>query len=418
MSKLRRLVRAWERMKNEPGLSRNVAVTVALVVLAGVAGGIILTNQRFDWPWEDKFPFYATLQSSPGVSPGNGQEVRIAGVQVGEIRSTEVDDHGNAKLGLAIDPQYHVYDNAKVVLRPKSPLNEMYVELNPGGPPGKELKKDGVLPVGNSTRPIQVDEVLGHLDVNTREALTSLLSEADVALAKAPNQLPEGVSATDQVARNLRPVAEALQTRKDTLAKLVTSLQEIASSVGGDDKRLSELATALQRTLHTVGKRNDTLDATLATLPDVTRQLKQATDAVQGLSNQLDPTLDNLHRATGTLPDSLSRLTKTVDQVGNTVDSAAPVVAKARPVVADLRPFVGKLNGALPSLRSITKNLDPVTGNLVSHLNDLGAFVVQTRSVTSLTDSNAGVLRAQVGIAPSSIPTDLFNFLSTPKPGR
>jgi phospholipid/cholesterol/gamma-HCH transport system substrate-binding protein len=405
-------------MKNEPGLVRNLAVTLALVLLASVCGGIILTNQRFNWPWEDELTFYVTLRSSPGVSPGNGQEVRIAGVQVGDIRSVDVDDNGNAKLGIAIDPQYRVYDNAKVVLRPKSPVNEMYMELNPGGPPGKQLSDDAVLPVANSQRPIQIDEVLGHLDVNTRDALTSLLSESDVALAKAPEQLPEGVKATDQVARNLRPVAEALQTRKDTLAKLVTSLQQIATSVGGNDTRLSELATALQRTLNTVGTRSDSLDATLAALPDVMRQLKQATQAVQGLSDQLDPTLDNLQKATGTLPDSLSRLTKTADRIGQTVDVAAPVVAKARPVVADLRPFTGKLNEALPALGSITRNLDPVTGNLVSYLNDLGAFVVQTRSVTSLTDGNSGVLRAQVGIAPSSVPTDLLNFLSTPKPGR
>jgi phospholipid/cholesterol/gamma-HCH transport system substrate-binding protein len=415
---MNRVSRAWERMRNEPGLSRNLAVTVGLFVLAAVAGGIILTNQRFNWPWEDEFTFYVTLQSSPGVSPGNGQEVRIAGVQVGDIRSVEVDDQGDAKLGLAIDPQYRVYDNAKVVLRPKSPLNEMYMELNPGAAPGKQLDEDGVLPVANSARPIQIDEVLGHLDVTTRDALTSLLSESDVALAKAPEQLPEGVAETDQVVKNLRPVAEALQSRKDTLANLVTSLQQIATSISGDDKRLSELATALQRTLDTVGKRNDSLDATLATLPDLTRKLKQATDSVQGLSDQLDPTLENLHKATGTLPESLSRLTKTVDRIGSTVDAATPVVAKARPVVADLRPFVGNLNEALPSLGSITKNLDPVTGNLVSYLNDLGAFVVQTRSVTSLTDGNAGVLRAQVGISPNSIPTDLLNFLSTPKPSR
>jgi phospholipid/cholesterol/gamma-HCH transport system substrate-binding protein len=408
----RRLGKTWERIRREPGLGRNIGVVVALVALAGVVGGVILSNQRFNWPWEDSFALYATLEEVPGVAPGQGQEVRIAGVPVGDIRSASVDDEGNARLELALDPEHKVYDNATVVLRPKSPMNEMYVELNPGGPPGRQIANGDVLPLANSRRPVQVEEVLGHLDANVRDSLTALLSEADVALSRAPERLPKGLNATDDVVRQLRPVAESLQTRREKLAKLVTSLRQVAEGVGSDDERLTKLLGSMQSTFGSLDAKGASLDRSLASLPELTHRLRRATDAVQELSDELDPTLENVREASGSLPKSLSRLTKTVDRVGRTVDVAKPVVSKARPVLADLRPFTRDLRQASPALQSITSQLDPVTGNLVAYLDDLGAFILNTRSLTSLTDGNGGLLRAQATVAPSSVPPDLLKSLT------
>lgn len=406
----------WQRVRSEPGLFRNVFVLAGLMVLGAVVAGYILSNQRFTWPWTDRFVFNASFTEAPAVSPGNGQEVRIAGVSVGEISDASVGDRGKAVLELSIDPQYRVYDNARLVLRPKSPLNEMYVELDPGSEQGKPLSEGQTLPAANSHRPIQVDQVLGHLDGNTREALTSLLSESDTALASAPGKLPGGIDATSRVVTDLKPVVEALQTRKDSLARLVTSLGQISSAVGGNDKRLSEVASSLQTTLRSLNKNSGPLNSTLSQLPDVTDQLTAAMESVQTLSGELDPTLDNLKKASGELPDALDRLTGTVDKVGETVDQAAPVVRKARPVVADLRPLVSDVNAALPDLRASTGRLDHVTGAAVPYLNDLAAFITNTRSVTSLEDANGGILRGLLEITPTSLPTDVLAPKSTPTP--
>ncbi|MCU1679976.1 MAG: Mammalian cell entry related domain protein [Amycolatopsis sp.] len=409
-----RFRRFMDRVKTEPGLKRNVSVLIALIALAGVAGGIILTNQRVNFPWDNKFEFYATFAGSPGVSPDHGQEVRIAGVAVGEIKTADVDNRGMARLELSIDPQYKVYDNATVVLRPKSPLNEMYVELNPGNAAkGHPLAADGVLPVTASQRPIEIDEVLDHLDDNSREALTTLLQESDTALAAAPQNLPQGLTATDQVAQKLQPVLAALNTRRDGIQHLVTALQQISSSVGDDGGRLQSLADSLQTTLSVLGQKSSSLDSVLGQLPDLTTQLKAATDSVGTLSSQLDPALDNLKNASSTLPDALSKLTGTVDQLNTTLDEAKPVVDKAGPVVADLRPYVRDLNVALPDLRVTTTRLDPVTSALVKYLPDLGAFVVNTHSMTSLADANGGILRGMLEITPTTLPLDMSKILPT-----
>ncbi|AJE87259.1 Mammalian cell entry related domain protein [Streptomyces albus] len=409
-----RLRRGWQRIRTEPKLGRHVAVITALAVLASGVGGYILNHQRLSWPWDKSFTFYATFQQAPGVSPGHGQEVRIAGVHVGEIESVGVDDHGDARLKLSIDTEHEVHKNATVVLRPKSQLNEMYVELNPGTREAGRIKSNGVLPVRNSKAPVQIDQVLSHLDTNTRSALTTLLQQSDTALAGAPEQLPEGLNATDKVVKRLKPVVTALQTRRTSLRKLVTALSQVSTAVGDDDGRLTRLINSLEKTLTAVGAHKGDLGSSLSKLPGVTRQLKEATTAVQSLSDQLDPTLDGLDGASDSLPNALKKAKKTADKLDETVDNGNPAVDKALPVVRNLRPFAKDLDAALPDLRASTKRLDEDTAALVPSLVDLGPFLINTRSLTSYRDGNGGILRGFAVVAPTTIPNTDLKFLSTP----
>ncbi|MPY78510.1 MAG: MCE family protein [Actinophytocola sp.] len=410
------LGRFWERARTEPGLARNLVVIAVLIALGSAVGGYFLAHQRFNPPWENKYSVYATFEQAPAVSPGNGQEVRIAGVNVGDIRSTSVSDDGKAVLELRIERTHTVYKNATVVLRPKSPLNEMYVELNPGGPPAGKLAEGGTLPAANSRRPIQVDEVFAHLDKNTRNALTTLLSESDVALAHAKHGLPKGLGELNGVLGDLRPVVTQLNQRRDSLSELITSLSQISNAVGRDDQRLARLAGSLQQTLGTVAKRGQPLDESLAQLPDLSQRLRDATTEVSGLADQLDPTLDNVRNASDELPKSLTRFRESVGQLDGFLDDARPVLVKARPVVANLRPAVSDLNYALGDLSPITQRLDPVTSGLLPYLNDLGAYVYNSNSAFSLTDANRGILRGQVNITPQSVP--LPSLSGAPTPGR
>lgn len=398
------LRRLWERARTEPGLGRNLVVIAVLFAIGTLFAGYFLSHQRFNPPWEDKRSIYATFEESPAISPGNGQEVRIAGVEVGDIRSASVSGDGKARIEMKIDNRYPVHRNARVVLRPKSPLNEMYIELSPGGPPAEKVPANGTLPVSNSQRPIQFDELFGKLDGDTRAALTSLLSEADVALARAPKDLPKGLRGGSKVLGDLQPVATELGKRRESLGRLVTALSQISNATGRNDARLSRLAGSLRRTLNTVAGGDDSLDAALGRLPELSDKLRSATGQVTELSGQLDPTLDGVKRASGQLPGALNRFNQSVGALDRTVDAARPVLANARPVVADMRPAVRDLNSSLGNVGPVTGKLDTVTSGLLPYLTDLQGFVYNTNSATSLTDANRGILRGQVNITPESLP--------------
>jgi phospholipid/cholesterol/gamma-HCH transport system substrate-binding protein len=403
-SRKERASRAFERVKTEPGLARNSIVVLALILIAAVVGGIVLANQRFIAPWDSRQIVYAAFEDTPGVSPGNGQEVRIAGVNVGDIVGDEVDSHGQAVLKLSIEKGHTLYKNASLVLRPKSPLNEMYVEISPGGPPAEVVPDNYAFPISNTVRPIQPDEVLDHLDDNAQAALTSLLSESDVALAHGQSDLPGGLDATRMVGDDLKPVSEQLSIRKEKLRTLITDLGQISKAIGGDDKRVSTLANGLQVTLGSLAGHQPQMDATLATLPGLVKNLKRSTDAVSDLSDQLDPTLRNLQDASDDLPHALRRLSHTADKLDDVVDSAKPFIRAARPVIRDLKPFAHDLHDALPPLHAATRELDPLTNAVLPYLPDAAAFAINTRSITSQEDANGGVLRGILDISPKSLP--------------
>jgi phospholipid/cholesterol/gamma-HCH transport system substrate-binding protein len=401
-----------ERARSEPGLGRSIIAWMVAVVIGTATAGYFLANQRFNPPWENRYSVWATFDQAPGVAPGKGQEVRIAGVDVGDIRSSNVTADGHAQLELRVDDQQKIYSNARFVLRPKSPLNDMYVEISPGGPPGQPLRDGSKVPASQTVRPIQIDEVLAHLDTDARKGLTALLSEADVALANAPSDLPAGLVETDKATADLQPVMEQLEKRRTLLAELMTSLSEIAAATGEDDQRLTRLATSLQETLASVGATDDDLDEALAEMPEFSKELQNASKGVRELVDELDPTLRSLADAEDELPDALSRFNDSVDELDTFLDHAKPVLRDAKPVLADLRVASPHLQSTVADLRPITKDFDPFTEITVRKFDDLNAFFRNTNNVASLRDANRGLVRLLVGASPESIPPDILAVLT------
>lgn len=388
--------RLWERIRTVPGLGRNLFVVTVVIICGVVSSSLILTNQRFLPPWSERYEIAGEFEQVPAVSPDQQPKVRIAGVEVGQVTESEVTRDGKARLKLSLEPGYRVHSNARLVLRPTNPLNEMYVEVNPGGPPAPELPLHGVIPLSQTQRPRQPDEVLNHLDERSRKAVTNLLSNSDVALAHAPQNLPAGLNATDATLMRFKPVLQNLQTRRANIAQLVTALSQISGAVGRNDGRLTELMDASEQTLSTLSEHNADVQAAVAQLPDTTGELKRAMKGVNGLTDQLNPTLDNLNAASDQLPKVLRKVNGTVDNLGRTVQAARPVVSTARPVVQDLRPMVDQAHTALGDLQPVARDLGPDSELLVSYLNDLQAFIFNTNGAFSLSDANGGFIRGHV----------------------
>lgn len=405
--------RFMERARSEPGLGKNIWAFIGLVVVGTTTAGFFLSHERFNPPWEDRYSVFANFSQAPGVSPGKGQEVRIAGVEVGDIRSTSLTSDGHARLELRVNNDQKIYSNAKIVLRPKSPLNDMYVEINPGGPPGHVLRDGALVPEANTVRPVQVDEIFSHLDPDARNGLSSLLSESDVALAHAPADLPKGLTETDLTTRELQPVMEQLDRRRELLARLITSLSEIAKATGEDDARLTHLADSLQVTLASMGRKDKSLDEALNELPEFTKELHSASKGVRDLVKELDPTLRNLADAKKDLPDALDAFDDSVNSLDTFLQHAKPLLRDAKPVLSDLKVATPYLRTTVADLKPITADLNPLTTTTARHLDDLNAFFYNTNSVFSLRDANRGILRGLLTVGPESIPAPVMDQLGT-----
>jgi phospholipid/cholesterol/gamma-HCH transport system substrate-binding protein len=397
----------WQRLRTVPGLGRDVSAMIALIAVGLVAAGVILAQMNLTLPWAQRFNFKIELADAVAVSPGNSQEVRIAGVEVGQIVASEPTDHNTSVVTLSIEPGHPIYDNALAVLRPVNPLNQMYVTLNPGGPPGHLLPEGGVLPVTQTSRPIQPDEVLGKLNDRTRAALTQLLAESDDALMNAPRTMPAALTAADSSLLTLRPVVQRLQGRSDNIRKLVAALSQVSTALGSNDARLTSLVDSTQQTLGVLAQRDNDLGSTLRQLPGTTDALRYALSRTSTMTHQLNPTLDDIRKASDKLPDALSALTDMVGPLHETVDAARGVVSKARPIVSNLRPITRDLHHSVDDLRPIAGCLDDVTSKVAPWMYDLGAFVSNTASVFSVRDPNGGMAKGAARLTTTN-PTDVW----------
>ena len=126
---------------------------------------------------QDFFEISAEMSTAQAVTPGQGQTVNIAGVEVGEIASVKLRD-GKAIIGMRIQPKYdRIYKDATVLLRPKTGLKDMVAELTPGTEAAGRLEEGGVIPISQTLPDVNLDEILASLDTDTRDYLLLLLND-------------------------------------------------------------------------------------------------------------------------------------------------------------------------------------------------------------------------------------------------
>ena len=125
---------------------------VTMIVIAAATGGYVLAHENLKLPsWvpllgRNFYSLNAEFSSAQAVTPGQGQAVTIAGAKVGEVRSVDLKE-GRAIVTMAITPKYaRFYRDATMLLRPKTQLQDITVEVNPGTPVAGTLPPGQVIP--------------------------------------------------------------------------------------------------------------------------------------------------------------------------------------------------------------------------------------------------------------------------------
>ena len=160
---------------------RDFLAVVGMIALACAVGAYILSNQRLRFPLIEEKPFevYVDLQNAQGVTPGQGQTVRVAGMRVGDVGEVKLHE-GRARVRLDLDREHDslVRRDATVLLRPRTGLKDMFLALDPGSRSEPALEEGDVIPVGNTLPDVNSDEILSALDADTRDYLTLLIGGA------------------------------------------------------------------------------------------------------------------------------------------------------------------------------------------------------------------------------------------------
>ena len=122
------------------------------------------------------------------MQPGQGQTVRVAGVEIGQIGQVELED-GHAVVELELEPKYEgfIKDDASALLRAKTGLKDMFLEVDPGD--GEPLREAATGSRCENTAPdLDPDEFLSALDSDTRDYLQA----ADLRRRQGPRRARQG----------------------------------------------------------------------------------------------------------------------------------------------------------------------------------------------------------------------------------
>jgi virulence factor Mce-like protein len=217
------------------------AVTVLVVVVA-----VFLSYQANQGlPFVPTYKISAELPNADNLVPGN--EVRIGGIRVGQIKSVDPETVNDApcpndpthqctsqvakvnmELNQDLDP---LAENSTVVVRAKSALGLKYLEIDRGNS-SQGFKPGSTIPITAARpEPVEIDQVFNMFDDPTRTAIQTNLLEFGNALAGRGVDLNEAIGQLKPLVQVLTPVMRNLADPNTGLGNFVSSLSATAAEV-------------------------------------------------------------------------------------------------------------------------------------------------------------------------------------------
>ena len=202
---------------------------VALIVLTviGIAILFVILSQQasalpswFPFLGEDRFELKTELQTAQAVTPGQGQTVNLSGVKVGDVTEVELED-GVAVVTMQVENEYAplIHEDASALLRPRTGLQDMVIEVDPGTTDAASVDEGHVIPLANSEPNVNFDSILASLDGDTRAYLKLLLSGGAEALGteKKSREFSAVLRRLEPTTRDLAKINGAVAKRRENL---------------------------------------------------------------------------------------------------------------------------------------------------------------------------------------------------------
>jgi phospholipid/cholesterol/gamma-HCH transport system substrate-binding protein len=350
---------------------RDFISILVLVILAIVVSGYIFAHQPsfsgiFGAFSKSYYTVDAEFSSASAVTAGQGQSVDIAGVQVGLVGGVTVQG-GHALVKLNIYKQYApIYRNATVLLRPRTPLKDMYLELDPGTRNAGAIPAGGTLGAGATNPDVDFSEILSSLDTDTRDYLLLLLSGGAQAFRDPgnPGPLPSRAAVADlhgvfqrfaPLNRDTATFTRLLAERQQNIRRSISGLRKVTTALGSVQGPLTSLINSSNTNFQAIASQQRQVQEALTLLPGTLQQsittfnkLRPFAIASEQSSRALIPWAQALAPA---LIASRPLFRQTTPVIQNQLK---PFTVQVQPVARILAPAAKKLSEATPPLaRSI-----------------------------------------------------------------
>jgi phospholipid/cholesterol/gamma-HCH transport system substrate-binding protein len=350
-----------------------VAILV-LLALAVLVTGYVLSHQPAFHLGQSYYQVNADFSEASSVTAGQGQAITIAGVPIGQVGGVTLRD-GVAVVQMDIEKKYApIYRDATVLLRPRTPLKDMYLELDPGNRSAGRLPAGGTIPTSQTTPDVDVSQILSSLDSDSRNYLLLLLAAGAGAFkdrgaaSGSARPSPDAVSSLLQTLKRFAPLdrstrrfASLLSRRQSSLRRAVHNLNLVAGSLGSVDHQLASLIDASDTNFRAIAANDNQLQQTLSDFPGTLRVTRSSLGRLRSFASASRTTLTALQPFARHLAPALA--------------ASRPLLESTTPVLAsELEPFTVALQPLARTLRPAAASLKAATPKLttsVSVLNDL-----------------------------------------------
>ena len=342
-----------------------------LAVIAIAVLLFILSNQKAalpSWiPWlgQDFYSINVEMETAQAVTPGQGQAAVIAGINVGKVGASTLND-GIAQVRLDIEPEYKelIHEDAEFLLRPKTGLSDMVVEIDPGTK-GPTPPEGTTFPVAQSMSNVQMDQILASLDRDTQDYLVLLLNGAGEGLHNKGPELSQALRRFGPFATYTARLNGELEKRRKFIARGVHSFSEVASELGDNGEIVADFISASKENLGNYAAQEAALREALREFPSTLEAGRINLTKSDQLSQLTRPTLLGLIPGARNLRDSLRSVQRLATDTTPLVrDNIRPFTRQVQPVFKELGRTSRAGEKTTPQLRGAFTHINTLLNTL------------------------------------------------------
>ncbi len=352
----------------------SVAALVAVVLLATSAGGS-----------NGSYTVRAIFDDAANIIPG--ENVKIGGVKVGVVGPVTATPQQKAAVVLKIENAgfQDFRSDASCTIEPEALIGEKFVnclptqprpEGTPLPPPlhkvpsGREGAGQYLLPVQNTSSPVDID-LLGDINrLPVRQRFTIIINELGAGLAGRGSDLNAVIRRADPALRELDKVVGILASQNKLLAKLAVDGNRALAPIPGVKEQISGFIAGQDTVARATANQRTALKQNLADFPAFLQQLGPAAERYGRLAEQTTPTFTDLKAAAPGINQTFTQLPAFQRSSTAFFTSLGRTAKLSGPALAALRPFLARVK----TLGNVAKPFSVSLAELVTSLRDTGGL--------------------------------------------
>ncbi len=276
-----RLKRLLSRPIEAHGKLRLGVITVTVIAVAlGVALGLGKLGVG-------RVTYTADFAQAAGLSVGD--QVTVAGVRVGAVRSLRLDGD-RVVVAMDIDKNVHLGSATQASIKLTTLLGARYIDLQPAG--SRELT-DRRIPLANTEVPYDLQAALKDATTTFEAVDAEKIAQSMTTLSQ---QLQGSPAVLPQALDNIAHLSEVIQARRDQIGALLRSTEKIAGLLGSQQRSLGVLMTQGRDVLGELAARKQLI---VRLIDATTKLVNQLQPVLIGSRPQIDELLANLNGMLG-----------------------------------------------------------------------------------------------------------------------